>query len=367
MIDLEQQKLEEKLRQIRIERYKMQDVAKKALPTERVSICYRQLLDKLYGVEVWQHQTSRKAFYGKLAVCASVWNCPVCAAKISERRRQELKAIYDKHLATGGKVALLTVTFSHKRNDRLVDLIEKMTKATKQFFSGKKYDKIAKKMGILGTVKAFEITYSEVNGFHPHAHYIIFYTSAVSIKNMQSEMRDRWQNVTSKAGLEILRNIGLQLQDGEKAEEYMTKHGNWGIDRELTKTHMKKGKNHASLTPFDFLRMYLDDQDEKYLFLFREYANAVKGKRQLYYSKGLKQMYEVDDKTDEQLATEKIEKAELKAIIDYFDWKEKIAKDKRAMLLDLVEKYGVQDAFNIVGIKKIQPNEVVSEMFNTIG
>ncbi|WP_439952633.1 hypothetical protein, partial [Escherichia coli] len=85
--------------------------------------------------------------------------------------------------------------------------------------------------------------------------------------------------------LTTVKKYGLDLECGEKANEYLSKHGTWSLDRELSKTHIKVGKN-DSLTPFDLLREYLHTEDKKYLNLFKEYAEALKGKNQIYWSRG---------------------------------------------------------------------------------
>lgn len=53
---------------------------------------------------------------------------------------------------------------------------------------------------------------------------------------------------------------GLDLRDGKYASQYVSK---WGLEHELTKGHIKKGKEN-SLTPFDLLQLSIDD-DEVFL------------------------------------------------------------------------------------------------------
>ncbi|MGG5741073.1 hypothetical protein [Bacillus cereus group sp. IBL03679] len=81
-----------------------------------------------------------------------------------------------------------------------------------------------------------------------------------------------------KFGLSTSYKYGLDLQDGDEAQNYLSKHGTWGLDQKLSKAYIKKAKN-DSMTPFDFLRRYLEEDDERYLKLFREYAECFKGKR----------------------------------------------------------------------------------------
>ena len=96
---------------------------------------------------------------------------------------------------------------------------------------------------------------------------------------------------------------GLDLRDGKYASQYVSK---WGLEHELTKGHIKKGKEN-SLTPFDLLQLSIDDEEvffKKPSKLFQEFAISVKGSRQLVWSRGLKKLLEIEDKTDEELAEE---------------------------------------------------------------
>ncbi|PCN86444.1 hypothetical protein AS583_19820 [Acinetobacter baumannii] len=58
----------------------------------------------------------------------------------------------------------------------------------------------------------------------------------------------------------------------------------------MTKGHIKKGKE-GGLTPFDLLQLSFEDElvfGRKPSQLFKEYAAAFKGARQLMWSRGLK-------------------------------------------------------------------------------
>lgn len=328
--------LQNKLRLIRAERYACQAVAKKALPNERVAICLRKVNGS--QVDVYQHRKTQKAFYANLMVCGSVWTCPVCAAKISERRRLELERAFDIHKSSGGKIAMLTLTFSHKKFDRLENLLDKFGQATLKFFSGAMFNKLRQSMGLIGRVRVYEVTYGD-NGYHPHAHIAFFYENDVDLKEIEQRMYDLWEKACKKCGLSTNRKNGLRLESGDQAEQYLSKHGTWSLEQELSKSHVKKAKN-GSMSPFDFLREYLKTEDEKYLKLFSEYASCFKGKRQIQWSQGLKKRFILEEKTDEELVKEKLEEADILGLISYQDWKKILKSDLRSLLLDRVEKYG---------------------------
>ncbi|MBV6574955.1 rolling circle replication protein, Rep63 protein, partial [Acinetobacter baumannii] len=80
----------------------------------------------------------------------------------------------------------------------------------------------------------------------------------------------------------------------------------WGIESELTKGHVKKGRN-GGFTPFDLLQLSLYNEtifEKDFGKLFQEFAIAMKGSRQLVWSRGLKALLDLDEKTDEELAEE---------------------------------------------------------------
>lgn len=339
--------LDEKLRLSRAERYACQSVARKAIPNERVSMCLRRVNGN--NVEVLQHRKTNKAFYNGLLVCGSVWHCPVCAAKISERRKKEIKQAFDMHKEDGGKIAMLTLTFSHKKTDRLKVTIDRFGQATQDLVRTRKFDIIRDEMGLIGRIRVYEVTYGK-NGYHPHVHMALFYTNDVELDLMKNRMYELWEKACEKAGLTSSKKYGLDLQGAEEAEAYLSKHGTWSLEQELSKSHIKKAKN-ESMTPFDFLREYLLTEDKKYLKLFKEYAECFKGKRQIQWSNGLKKRFLVQEKTDEQLAQEKTEEADILGMISYQDWKQILKSESRSKLLDRIEKYGFELALKMT-IKK---------------
>lgn len=92
---------------------------------------------------------------------------------------------------------------------------------------------------------------------------------------------------------------GCRVDDGEKASAYVAK-GVWGLESEVTKGHVKKGKR-GSRSPFDLLRDYMAG-DKKAGALWRVYADAFAGRRQLYWSNGLKKLLAIADLSDEEIA-----------------------------------------------------------------
>lgn len=343
---------------VRLLRYQMQSVARFMLPNNRVKICLRYQREKYGTVDILKHRQTQKAFYSGLMICGNVWICPVCAAKISERRRKELRKGFDTHLLNGGSCTMLTLTFSHSLTDKLSDLLALLAKALVRFKGGKRFNKLRKELGIIGNIRALEVTYGS-NGFHPHIHLLIMHTISIDPwdrMEYQERFYDLWDIACSSVGLSTSFEHGLKLDDAQEADEYIGKWGDivketWGIDSEMTKFNTKKGRV-GSLTPFDFLRAVVEDGDLQYTNQYAEYALAMRGKTQLKWSPGLKEMFEIDHKTDEEIAESNEDPNDKLAGIGWQDWKYILQHEYRSKLLDLVEQVGVDEAFKVIGIKK---------------
>jgi hypothetical protein len=131
-----------------------------------------------------------------------------------------------------------------------------------------------------------------------------------------------WAKCCVNAGLgEPSYRHGLKLDNGEKAGQYVSK---WGLEDEMTKGHTKKA-THGE-TPFDFLRAYLADKNDKQAAaLFIEFAQTFEGKRQLHWSRGLKKRYAIGEKTDQELAEVQDEFARLLGTITLDQWRDVLA------------------------------------------
>ena len=130
---------------------------------------------------------------------------------------------------------------------------------------------------------------------------------------------------------------GIDLRDGSFANNYVAK---WGLEDEMTKGHIKKGKAGGE-TPFDLLRAVLADKEDKQAAaLFAEFAKAFKGKRQLSWSNGLKAKFNLVEKNDEELAAELEDSAELLGLLTPDQWRDVLKVKARATVLELAAAAG---------------------------
>lgn len=282
----------------------LQDQSAKLLPKERVCNCLKKRIDKTKQREVKYNESRKKAHYSNVQRCGSIWSCPVCAKQITEKRREELK----KGLETWktvhkGYVQLLTLTFSHSQSESLKSLLERQKKAYKIFLETTKVKEIFKLLGVKYKIRSLEATYGQ-NGWHPHFHVLLLGYSFYLDTTLRDQLAELWIKACVRAGLNApSMTHGLDLRDGTYADQYVSK---WGIESELTKGHVKKGRN-GGFTPFDLLQLSMCNEtvfDKDCGKLFQEFAIAMKGARQLVWSRGLKALLELDEKTDEELAEE---------------------------------------------------------------
>lgn len=303
----------------RIHDFLLQDQSAKLLPRERVNNCLKKRIDKTKLREIKYNEDRKKAHWCNVQRCGSIWICPVCAKQVSEKRREELKLGIDRFKSRqNGAVFLLTLTFSHSMGQPLKVLLDGLKRAVKRFYEDNRVKAIQKELGVQYKIKGLEVTFGK-NGWHPHHHILLLNDSyRLDFKKYVSQLSILWIKACKKAGLNApSMQHGLDLRDGTYAQEYVSK---WGLDSELTKGHIKKGRE-ESLTPFDLLQLSIEDKEvfgKKPSKLWQEFGIAIKGSRQLEWGRGLKKFLNIDEKTDQECAEETEQNAiSLRTVDDY--------------------------------------------------
>ncbi len=313
-----------------VRRFMLQSAARELVPGERVAKCLRVPAGS--GVDVFYTPTMSAAHYGGLQTCGSIWMCPVCAAKISERRRIELEqalAAYD------GLVVLATFTVQHRGSDALSTLLDGFLGSLRKLRLGKPWQRIESRFAVSGVIRAVEVTYGR-NGWHPHAHVLFFLGPDADVSAFGDALRSRWLGILARGGLSASWFVGVDVvvADGA-AGDYVAKFGaQWTAAHEMTKASVKCGRSKGR-TPAELLANYAVGGDAEAGRLWREYALLFKGKKHLVWSRGLRArlLPDVEDKTDEELANQHDELAVLLATLTLSQWARVVANDARAELL----------------------------------
>lgn len=357
--------------------YALQKTAADLLRGERVCVCshcradstrnaYFKSTTRTVTDKSGQSSKVTKAELKNVFVCGDVWVCAVCGKKIFYQRGKEIKKAIDAHATNGKALSMLTLTVPHTKDDDLADLLNKLKDAKKRFFGDRSMREVLDFYKVIGHITNTEVTHGWGNGWHPHHHICLFadydFTKFMSdtiavlpkfdkqgglsylyVDNKREQrlirqgkghlieqvtlehfLKIQWAKFCRAVGLgQTNYKHGLTLQDGSKASEYISK---FQTAMEITDSMNKKGRK-GNRNQWEILHdAMLGCEQSKALFV--EYATAFHGKRQLVWSRGLKDLFGINEITDDEIleANEVDENAdnevvELKYLdIDYSHW-----------------------------------------------
>lgn len=294
-------------------KFALLDSAAELLPTYRVAWCGRRVLDG--QVRVLYHPEYAAASFGGVAVCGSVWTCPVCAARIALARADELARAGQVWAERGGQILMLTLTLRHQRQHRLSFLLAALNDAYRTIRQGRGFQAFKTQFSLAGSVTSREITEGK-SGWHPHLHAILFlrrYVTPAELAEMKRYIYERWKTALKKHNLNATYERGVSLKEIPPGEiDYASKVAEaWAGANETTGALAKEAKN-GNRTPQKLL--FLASKGDKVAAArFIEYAAATKGLKMIVWSKGLRNEIfgEEAQETDQELA----EKEQSKAIV----------------------------------------------------
>lgn len=288
-----------------------------------------------------RHTIGFPANYRNLATCGSVWACPVCASKIQERRRLELEHLVQWADDQGHQAIMVTFTFPHAAFDTLEDLLDRQAEAFKRFRSGSPFVRLKKAIGFQGLVRSLEVTHGQ-NGWHPHTHELWLVDPSVR-RDVRARLVELWERACIAAGLldaddqvklQAFRTHSVDVRTNATSGEYLAKQDSsrkWGITHEVAKATSKAGKA-KGVHPHEFLVRRSKGDAARYF----EYLDGMKGKRQLFWSPGLKDACGLDDLSDEDLSLSG-DDADLLGNLGQDDWDFIRSKRCAAQVLDAAE------------------------------
>jgi len=268
------------------------------------------------------------AWYEGLQTCGSVWECPVCSGKISQRRRLELNELLKWCRGMGYDVQLLTLTFRHDRELSLVaglDLLKRAKKRMHQSYWWKR--KVTPQL--IGHVTATEVTHGD-NGWHPHLHMLVVVDTGSAA--VVDGLRSTWEHSLEAFGGSCNEH-GFRLQNASEAGKYISK---WGAAEEMSLSGSKS--SNGGRNPWQLLASY-GDGDKQAGALFIEYVEAFEGKKQLSWSNGLKAAVGIVDVCDSDIVADegREDEGKIVAVIPPDLWRKICEYEVRADLLNAVE------------------------------
>jgi hypothetical protein len=222
----------------------------------------------------------------------------VCSAKIAARRSIEVEAAALAHTAAGGELVMLTLTLRHDRSQGLVELLDALRSAWRSVQNDARWGPVRSEL--VGTITATEVTRGP-NGWHPHLHLLLLLpagsTAAADLGTwLPVAWRSRLAGRLGGSGPDLVHGVHLLRLDAGSAA-YVAKLAN-----ETTRADLKSD----SRSVWGLLDA-VDDGETWAIAAFLEWFGATKGRRAVVWSHGLKAMFGIGEKTDEEIAAQDVD------------------------------------------------------------
>lgn len=314
----------------KIERFRLQAMARELLPDHRIQTCLRRRVSLEKPVRVMMGSRYKKSYYSNVMRCGSVWACPVCAAKITTSRAARLLAALqdqDEPImweAKNGRqmqitplryhVLMATYTISHRAHSSLAYVASKLLGAYHKMWSGRWAVHVKQTYNIFGMAKALEVTHG-ASGWHPHLHVLIVIDGQISnnrIAELDLALFGAWDAAVvsqggyiNEHGFDLVRadyeKVVYTVEAGLNISQEIDKYG--GVD-EITRYPIKmaRGDNKSLMQ----LLQAAANGDDRAPFLWTEAQAYLAGKRQLRTSPSIQSLidakFDLDD--DESMVDE---------------------------------------------------------------
>jgi len=247
--------------------------------------------------------------------------------------------------ANGWRAYTFLLTVPHHRGNDLAQLINAILCSSSAMMSGRRWQAAKEEFGIIGRIRNMEVTWGASNGWHPHAH-ILLWTRKKLRRNQRNDLASRLyavhQRAMKKVGFSggLGRFFDLQPVQGDRAiSSYLTKVEHSTMAAEMAQANMKAafGQN-----PFQLAEAAYRG-DGKALKLWHEYEMATKGKSFLQWGRGLKAEFGIGVASDEEIASDAITEAvEIVAVIAPDVWHDVQRLDLQIDVLDAAELGGAE-------------------------
>lgn len=294
-------------------------------PLDDVTVSYSPALDQAYISD-------------GASSCGSVWSCPVCQARIRQRRTDEVKHLAKWHASNGGRLVMLTLTLSHSTLDSLVTLVEGLCDAWRRYQRSAEWGLIREHLE--GQSRALEVTHGFLSdlsyGWHPHLHVLLLVKRG-KLATVRSTLKGAggvWSDaVVTELGErhrpKVEGSVGYHaVAIAGAAASYVTK-----IAQEMTRSDLKSG----SRSPWSLLAA-AGDGDMFAAERWAEYCEAMKGRRAVQWSRGLRAACGLDvDVPDDELPPVRVPDGFAVVVLDPRSWIRQLHRGTVASILESVE------------------------------
>jgi hypothetical protein len=302
------------------------------------------------GVEVLHSPERRTARYGNVCACGNGWICPVCAARLSQKKADLLR---DGLLRSPNiHPALFTFTMQHHRGQSLKECLSAVKGAYRVFQQSRVFHSLARETGLLAGITACEILHGK-NGWHAHLHAIELFDrnyDSESIAPIEFEAAKLWRKSLQAHDQDCDLDHGLDAKAARySVADYVAKFGrdpiekssrrnNWGIEREVALAHSKVARAPDSMSAQGLLLDSAGSPRSPSGRLFIEYADATAGNKILTISAKAKSLLGLDIsiEADEHLLAERDNNEVILATLSRQQWALLLyPEDRRTELLNI--------------------------------
>lgn len=334
-------------------RYGRREALWRASELRRVRHCGRVVQDRSAGVRA--RLSEGVGGFAGLQHCGSVWADPVCASRILVRRALEIGTVLGGAINEGYWLAFGTFTLRHHLGHPLAETWKAAQTGWQAAISGAHWQ-AAKDLGVEGWVRVWECTHG-CNGWHPHVHFVLVLdgNAAAQLDSIVGGMFERWQRAVGRLGYESIRvaqdwHLVQGAQAGHDLGGYLSKLAT-SVDGEglgLELTHGLAGRSlavTATRPTWAILDHLMTTGEASALTMWHEWERGSKGKRQIGWSKGLRERFgpEVDEMSDDEIVAEELGCADDDVLHFEADaWRELVSSPGRPLrVLEVLERAGV--------------------------
>lgn len=345
--------------------------------------------------EVTVQRSSNGVHFGGLLTCGSR-TCPNCGPRIAAETRREIEHAVKAWTDRGPHHKLLfgTFTIRHDKGQAFTELARAVSRSWAAATGGRGWMNDRIQYGVEHYLRVFEEKVGMTNGWHIHVHALFFVRADLAVgdpEQLLASMFKRWSRsaVADGLGVPLIRAQDMHTVTGEQALEriagYFAKQATDmgektapAIAAEMSNAAGKQGL--TSLTPGQLLSWAMlgegyvqqlwgparprqkgrGTQGQAYAaHLYREYELGMKGRRQIAWSRGMREDLGLGrELTDDELAerAEAVERATAETLVSISgsDWRKfsaragrraelyaRAASSSRGELVEWLSGYGV--------------------------
>lgn len=290
--------------------------------------------------------------------CSSPMLCPVCSIKISNQRRLEIDKAISTFISNGYTRILVTLTAPHDYSIDPVEQVKNFLSSVKKMQQGGTWKKFKEKFGWVGHIKVLEMTddnpdINNKSGSHFHTHILVgcdYVFSGKDKDEFTEFLKCRWAYFLEKVGLSVPEKRGdvlargcdvvfLTDSDSSKVSAYLTKgYVASGAAWELAPAPGgKSGRGGGRrISHWELIKLAFHGGRSDLVSRAIHLMTALKGRRWVMWSPGLKALCGVGGVSDQEVVEE--EREEKAPIVFRFDE----AAAEHGVLWPCIVKYRLQ-------------------------